>query len=528
MEVAFRNISLVFFIFLLSGQVCAQEFDLILRLKEGYTPSQILPAEKKIARSSKRLSVHLNAYLLPLGTETEALQWSQRLRKHPAVLSVSLDQEIDFRRLPSDPQVERQWSLSKIQAPDAWDLSTGGLTANGKEIVVAIIDSGFDPQHPDLQTNIWRNTAEVLNDGLDNDQNGFIDDENGWNFTSDSPQHPNNIHGQSVTGIIGAVGNNGIGISGINWKVKMMLFSVRKVSHIIASFDYLLSQRKQFNSSQGKEGAFVVVVNTSLGLDFTFCDDQPAWRDMYALLGSAGILSTASPPNVNVDVDIQGDMPTTCPTDFLVTTLRTNQEDQKPANSGYGKKSIDMGAPGEAILTTVLNGGYSNFSGTSAATPHLTGAIAFLYSLPCLSIYAEAQQNPSALALKIKDAIMEGTDPIIGLDSLTRSGGRLNLKKSADILMNECSREGDKDQFEFQNLWPNPTGDALNIDYQLGKTGKLIIVNALGQKIINFELFPTGALGGTREIQLPDLPAGIYFAILQVGNRRIGRSFVYY
>lgn len=504
----------------------AQESALIVRLDSDWTIERVLPLEKKIKQNVKQISARLNAYYLPASSPQQARLWHKKLSAHPSVLHVSYDEFLDFRLAPDDPFIDRQWSLEQIQALDTWDITTGGLSAQGDTVVVAVIDSGFDPRHPDLAANIWQNLSEIPFDGLDNDKNGYIDDQNGWNFVDDRPEQTLDWHGQSVLGIIGARGDNGIGVSGINWQVKMMLFSVRRVSHVVASFDYILEQRKKYNDSQGREGAFVVAVNNSLGLNNVFCDEQPVWRDMYDLLGAEGVLSVASPPNSNTDVDLAGDMPTTCPSDFLLTTLRTDREDQKHVNSGYGTLSIDMGSPGQNIYTTQLNDGYNDFSGTSASAPHLTGAIALLYSLPCPVLARQSLRNPADFAFQVKSALLEGVDQIPALVDYTLSGGRLNIKNSAALLMSNCSVE--KEEVELLKLWPNPVGEYLNFNYRLAteKSGKCLIYDAFGRLIKSFALFSTGGLPGSERLNVSGLPAGLYVLSVQAGKQRAFVSFI--
>ena len=517
-----KHLFLLLFFFALTGissTSFTQTDGLIIQLQKDKSWKGVFSLEKINQTTPSLLSNQLNVYHLPSEDPEETKKWHQYLENHPAVLHLSYDQEVEFRIDPNDVHYERQWSLPRIQAPAVWDITRGGQTANGYEIVVAIIDSGFDIEHPDLAPNIWQSTADTPGDGLDNDQNGFVDDRTGWNFVNDKATYEADWHGQSVAGIIGAQGNNGLGVSGINWKVKLMLFSVRKVSHVIAAFNYILTQRKKYNESQGSEGSFVVAVNTSLGLNNAFCDSQPAWRDIYNVLGAEGVLSVASPPNSNIDVEVEGDIPTTCPSDFLLTTLRTDDEDQKHINSGYGTISIDLGAPGQNIYTTNLNDSYRNFSGTSASTPHLTGTIALLYSLPCPSLANLAQSDPASAALQIKTALLNGVDPISPLEAYTLTGGRLNIKNSADILMSSCeSKEG---AVSLLHIWPNPVEDYITISYQLEskQSGQLLIYNTLGQEVVRKNIIPTGEFTAQKRFPAPELSAGVYYMVLRTGKR---------
>jgi subtilisin family serine protease len=527
-----RNSFLFLIVVLLFAVTAAPSFSqptgLIIQLEKGQSPNGLFPQEKSKSAALRLLSSALNIHYLPAGSAEEARRLHDYLEKNPAVQYVSYDQNIEFRLDPNDDRYDRQWSLPRIEAPAVWGLAQGGRTANGDEIVIAVIDSGFDIQHPDLAPNIWNNNGEIAGDNLDNDQNGLVDDLHGWDFVDETADLQVDWHGHSVAGIAGARGNNGIGVAGVSWEVKLMLFSVRRVSDVIGAFDYILDQRRKYNESRGQSGAFVVTVNTSLGLNNSFCDSQPSWRDIYDQLGAQGVLSVASPPNSNIDVDVEGDIPTTCPSDFLLTVLRTNEEDQKDPRSGYGTTSIDLGVPGNNIYTTDLNDGYHPFSGTSASSPHLSGAIALLYSLPCPTLADQALANPAVTALLIKSAVLNGVDLFDELEAYSVTGGRLNVKNSADILLENC--EITEESVQLVNLWPNPADDFIRISYQLQatETGRLLIYNALGQEVWRDNVIPTGAILGEENFPVANLSPGIYFLVLKTGDQRAVRRFVVY
>lgn len=504
----------------------SQPTGLIIQLEKGQSPKSLFPQEKSKITALRSLSSTLNIHYLPAASAEEARQLYDYLAKSPAVQYVSYDQNIEFRLDPNDDRYDRQWSLPRIEAPAVWGITQGGRTANGDEIVIAVIDSGFDILHPDLAPNIWHNSGEVTGDQIDNDQNGFVDDLHGWDFVDETADLQVDWHGHSVAGIAGARGNNGIGVAGVSWDVKLMLFSVRRVSDVIGAFDYILDQRRKYNESQGAQGAFVVAVNTSLGLNNSFCDSQPSWRDIYDQLGAQGVLSVASPPNSNIDVDVEGDIPTTCPSDFLLTVLRTDEDDQKDTRSGYGTTSIDLGVPGNNIYTTDLNDGYHPFSGTSASSPHLSGAIALLYSLPCPSLADQALENPALAALLVKSAVLNGVDLFDNLKTYSVTGGRLNIKNSADILLENCSFE--EESLALINLWPNPALDFIKLSYQMQSSGsgQLLIYNALGQEVLRNSVLPTGIAADQKDLSVVNLSPGIYFLVLTAGEKRMVRKFV--
>jgi subtilisin family serine protease len=344
-----------------------------------------------------------------------------------------------------------------IDAPEAWDLTTGGVNALGDEIVVAIVDGGCLLSHNDLNDNLWINEDEIPGNGIDDDNDGYVDDINGWNAYNSNGSISSDGHGTHVAGIVGAEGNNGSMVAGVNWDVKLMIImgSSGNTSTVLEAYGYALDQRALYNETNGEEGAFVVATNSSFGVDFADCTsgNYPLWDEAYTAMGEAGILSAAATINANQNVDNIGDVPTGCTSDYLVTVTNTNRHDQK-ASAGYGVESIDLGAPGSSILSTYSNGSTSSLSGTSMATPHVAGAVGFLHSV-MTSGFSQFQFNsPGEGALALKSMIMEGTDVISALENITVSGGRLNLFNSAMLVSQFMASD---------SLDPNPitnfTGD---------------------------------------------------------------------
>jgi subtilisin family serine protease len=170
--------------------------------------------------------------------------------------------------------------------------------------VIAVVDDGYDFDHVDLVQNIWHNRDEIPGDQIDNDGNGYIDDYKGLNVLTGKDDHPKHQHGTQVCGVLGAKGNNALGVTGINWNVKLMLISnAGYESEVIEAYQYALDMRKKYDDTDGAEGAFVVATNLSGGIDFEFAQDHPLWCEMYDKLGVAGILSVAAAPNHSISVD---------------------------------------------------------------------------------------------------------------------------------------------------------------------------------------------------------------------------------
>lgn len=403
----------------------------------------------------EKVSDLLNVWLFPCEKDSsathQALLW---FRKQPDVAMAQLDHLLEpransgaFSLLPDDPLFPSQWQYQNdgsnggladadLDAPEAWDYTTGGLSAAGDTIVVAIIDSGLNPDHPDLAPNLWVNWADSPADGLDNDANGYVDDSRGWNvyLQNDQINGFSTAHGTAISGIIGARGNNGLGVSGINWQIKMMfVVGNGQESAILSAYDYVYQARSRYNQTQGQQGAFVVAVNCSWGINYGHPDDSPLWCAAFDTLGSAGILSVAAAANLPIDVDQLGDLPTTCPSEYLIAVTSLDNADQIAPDASWGPQSVDLGAYGAGIFTTSSAGNeYAAHSGTSFATPQVSGAIGLLYSTLCPDLIALAKTHPAEAALWVKSQVLTSATPNSAMNGNTVSNGRLNL---GDLLM---------------------------------------------------------------------------------------------
>ncbi len=375
------------------------------------------------------------------------------------VAIVKVDERVSLRATPNDPQFSSQWNLQLIQATKAWDFGTGGTNSEGKEIVIAIIDDGFDITHPDIKNNIWFNKSEIPDDGIDNDSNGYIDDYYGLNIKTGNDDHLEGLHGTQVMGIAGAEGNNGVGISGVSWNARIMLVSGTQFeSEIIEAYEYVRSHRLAYNQTDGVEGAFVVATNSSFGINNRFGTEFPMWCDQYDLLGEAGVLSAVATTNSNTNVDTEGDMPTTCTSDYLIAITNVNESDELEESAGYGSTHIDLGVPGEGVNSLNLSHGYANFHGTSASCPHVTGAIAVMYDIDCSEFSILYRSNPGSAALVIKNAILDNAATNSTLEGKTVSGGRLDMFSAISGLESICgpAQIGD---LEIVSITPNPTSN---------------------------------------------------------------------
>lgn len=405
------------------------------------------------------------------------------LEKLPCVHRVTADQPIKWRNtVPNDPAYISQADMNLIGMPKAWDITTGGVSKRGDTIVVAILDDGFDISHPDLAPNIWLNKGEIPNDGIDNDDNGYVDDYKGLNTVTGKDDHPVLQHGTQVSGVIGARGNNNKGVAGVNWKVKLMLISGADYeSKIIEGYQYIIDMRKKYTETNGREGAFVVVTNLSGGIDNESAADHPMWCQMYDKLGEVGILSVAAGPNNPSNVDVVGDMPTTCSSDFLIAVTNVDLSDVLWESAGFGPVSIDLGAPGQGTFTLDLNNQYHGFSGTSASAPHVAGTVALIYSIPCDNFLNNIDSDPEGFALKIKDYILFTAKPNNSLRDVTLSGRRLQTDAAVKAAFTDCSNVV-VPVLKIISIAPNPVsldiarvfikvrGDSTDVNYDIYTT----------------------------------------------------------
>ena len=439
-----------------SSLILSQESDfipgeLIIQFKEKISIDSFEQSYSDVEMENIRLlSDRLNIWWVKYNSiDNDDLEVRFRVSRDPRVKIVQFNHQVVLREsfdelasqlaiFPNDPQFGNQWGLhntgqsggtpgADIDAPEAWEITTGGVTVFGDTIVVAIVDGGCQLNHPDL--NYWYNWHEIPGNGIDDDGNGYVDDFRGWNAYNNSPNVPSNSHGTHVSGISGAKGNNSIGVSGVNWNVKIMPIAGSSSSEatVVAAYAYALELRAQYNATNGALGAFVVATNSSFGVNYGQPSNYPIWCAMYDSLGAYGILSCGATANLNINIDVAGDIPTACPSDYMIAVTNTTRFDLKNNGAAYGLTTIDLGAPGTSILSTDINSTYTNKTGTSMATPMVTGGIALMYAAADSSRMQLIKSNPAAGALMIRDVLFNGVDTLPALQGITVTGGRLNV-----------------------------------------------------------------------------------------------------
>ncbi|HEY3251815.1 MAG TPA: S8 family serine peptidase [Ignavibacteria bacterium] len=462
------------------------------------------------------------------------------VRKNNAVQIAQFNHYVSERVIPNDPFFyPNQWSMNNtgqviggvtgvpdadIDGPEAWDLTTSGLTAAGDSIVVCVVDGGFYLTHPDLK--FWKNWYEIPGNNIDDDNNGYIDDVDGWNAYNQNGTITGNTHGSHVSGIAGALGNNSLGVAGVNWNIKIMavMGSSGTEAVVVRAYGYCLKQRRVYDSTNGQRGAFVVSTNSSFGVDYGQPANYPLWCAFYDSLGSAGILNACATANLNINIDVTGDIPTACPSEWMVSVTNTTNTDAKNSGAAYGLLTIDLGAPGTNIYSTYTSGNYASLTGTSMATPHVAGAVGFMYTVAPLSWIQQYKANPGPYSLVVKQKILQGVDPKPSLQGITVSGGRLNLYNSALLMQNLTAIENGNGSIPalyrlYQN-YPNPFNPSTVISFDIPKESfvSIKVFNAIGQEVAVLADGFMKAGEYQKVFRADNLPSGVYFYKLTADN----------
>lgn len=307
----------------------------------------------------------------------------------------------------SDPDLSKAYGIEKVGAIAAWDIQKGS-----KDVVVAVIDTGVDYNHPDLAFNMWRNpnTEEILKTGIDSSGSNISGDIVGWDFIhDDNLPYDDNMHGTHCAGIIGAVGNNGEGVSGVAQRVSIMAVKFLDsagsgdIGDAIAAIDYAVSRgAKILSNSWGGEGGTGA--------------EAKALKEVIERSKQAGALFVAAAGNSSSNNDVRPVIPASIKVDNIIAVASTDSQDNMSFFSNYGPASVHIGAPGSGVYSTTPGGTYRSLSGTSMAAPHVAGAAALVWA-----------QFPEATYSEIKKRLINSGDSIESLTGKTISGKRLNV-----------------------------------------------------------------------------------------------------
>ena len=349
---------------------------------------------------------------LPVGQSVE--QALTPYNKAAGVLYAEPDYEVKASVIPNDARFGELWGMhntgqsggladADIDAPEAWDVQTGS-----GESVVAVIDTGVDYNHEDLSANMWRNGGEIAGNGVDDDGDGYVDDVYGINaITLTGDPMDDHDHGTHCAGTIGGVGNNGVGVAGVCWNVRIMALKFLDAggsgydSDAITCIQYaILKGAKVLSNSWGGGGY------------------EQALKDAIDAAGAVGIVFCAAAGNSGMDTDSWSNYPSCYTSSNIIAVMATDNSDLAAYFSNYGRTTVDLGAPGVDILSCRRGGGYQLMSGTSMATPHVAGACGLLLS-----------RNPSLTVEQMESALLRTVDvPAIPLTCV--SSGRMNIARA--------------------------------------------------------------------------------------------------
>jgi subtilisin family serine protease len=325
---------------------------------------------------------------------------------------------------PNDPRFSDLWGLKNnnnldINVLPVWDTTTGT-----RNVVVGIIDTGIDCNHPDLATNCWVNPGEDGPDttgknkranGIDDDGNGYIDDWQGWNFiTENNNAMDDNKHGTHVAGTIGAIGNNNLGVVGVNWQVSLVPLKFLSasgsgsVSDAIEAIDYATKMKFFLTNNSWGGGAYSDLLSQAI-----------------ERASAAGILFVAAAGNSADNNDQNPTYPASYDANNIISVAAINSSGRLTSFSCYGKKTVDVAAPGDGILSTVPGGGYASLRGTSMASPHVAGALALLKA-----------QFPTETAMTLRNRLFQSVSllPETGDQSKVATGGIINITSAMNVV----------------------------------------------------------------------------------------------
>lgn len=397
--------------------------ELLIKYRAGTTPAAAASLENKMGAKrqrqfhSQQQKSELGRWVcLSLKPGMSVQQAMQILSQNPNIEHVEPNYIGTSQRIPNDPAFSLQWSLhstgqnaalpdADIDAPEAWDLPQGN-----KKIVVAVMDTDVDIAHEDLLANLWVNEGEIPNNFIDDDANGYIDDVNGYDFAygDADPRGPFG-HGTHVAGIIAAVGNNGKGVAGIGLNTRIMA-----IRHLDDNDNYTITNVVAGIQYAINNGANII--NASWGVSGNSLLLSDALNDA----NTANVLFVAAAGNglngIGFDIETSPFYPASYTHPNIISVAATGYEDSISPFSNFGANSVDLGAPGDRIYSTLNGNTYGYKSGTSMATPHVSGAAAVVWA-----------NNPGMSVSALKARILNNVEPLSSLVGVTVSGGRLNL-----------------------------------------------------------------------------------------------------
>jgi subtilisin family serine protease len=408
--------------------------ELIVKFKKDGLPEQQAKVHKKNKSRKIKKFEKVGVEVVALDPSISVAKAVELYKADPAVEYAEPNFELQaLDTLPNDPSFSQLWGLNNtgqthgsrynglvagtpdadIDTMAAWDITTGS-----SDVVVAVIDTGIEYSHEDLAANMWKNEIELNGQpGVDDDGNGYVDDIYGIDTVNgDSDPHDDHFHGTHCAGTIGAVGDNGIGVAGVNWNIQLMSCKflgsagVGYTADAVECLDYIKDMKDR--------GVNVVATSNSWGCNSFFCQSYALQEAIRAQMDSDILFITAA-GNENEDNDRNYSFPANYDIPNIITVAATDHNDERATFSNWGRRSVHVGAPGVEIYSTMLRDTYGFLSGTSMATPHVAGLAALLKG-----------DNPGRDWIDIKNLILAGGDSIDTMINTTISGKRINAEGS--------------------------------------------------------------------------------------------------
>ncbi|MCC7441446.1 MAG: S8 family serine peptidase [Bdellovibrionales bacterium] len=332
----------------------------------------------------------------------------EELLKEPSVAFVERDQVVRAVASPNDTRWPEQEGMRRLGAERAWDVTQGSPA-----VVVAVSDTGVALDHPDLRAQLWANPGELPGNGMDDDGNGLVDDVHGWDYSAGDAD-PSDVqgHGTHVAGIIGAEGDNAEGITGLNWRVRLM--AVRFLGDDGSGSTADGVKTVLYAAEQGAR-----VLNMSWGGS----GHSRALADALDHAHARGMLAVAAAGNDTTDTDYKPHYPSSYESPTLLSVASSAENGTLSGFSNFGKLSVDLAAPGSSILSTFLAGGYKRLSGTSMAAPMVSGVAA-------LALAAD----PLLTVTELRNLLLAATNPRDAYSGRLSTGGDLDAGLALELL----------------------------------------------------------------------------------------------
>lgn len=483
---------------------------------------EIKNADKAAVHTSAKTEVKESFTLIPadvvqISADKSLKEVAEVYAAHPDVEYVEPNYIYHLDLQPNDPQYADLWGLKKIAAPIAWNSTTGSVT-----VVVAVIDTGVDYTHLDLAANMWKNPGEFnRTPGIDDDGNGIVDDIYGACWTPSARNgNPMDTHGHGthVAGTIGAVGNNAIGIAGVNWTVKIMALKFfddngdGNTSDAVLALEYAVAKGASLTNNSWGGGDY----NQSL-------------KNAIDQAGSAGLVFVAAAGNdYGRDTDSDPHYPSSYNCTSIISVASSTLEDMPSYFTNFGPTTVDLAAPGSYIYSTLPGNSFGTYSGTSMAAPHVAGVAALVLA-----------KTPGLSPENLKNRILANVDVLPQWSGKTVTGGRLNAAKALGLASEDAYEQNDSRATAYDiaasgQIWlRNLAGVGIQFDddwYQIyaDSNTKLIIQCSFThtEGDIDIELYDSagsrkassGGSGDTERIEYRVTTGGTYFVRVYYGG----------